>query len=256
VYDGHGALGDKVSQMVCQTVTEKVSKALGASPPDADPTAFLKEAFESTDDMLKKDKSIDAELSGTTAVAMVYRLYKDNKSTAWVAWVGDSRAVWSGKATNLVGKAKDLSHDHKPDTEKEEQRIKKAGGFVSPPEVEWGGPARVWLDKEMTLPGLAMARSIGDHLVKSVGVIAKPDVEKYEFDEDEDGFIVLASDGVWEFIESQKAIDLCNKFLPKGATEAVTKLIETSAAKWRQEEGDYRDDITAILLRTGKRLFE
>ena len=29
----------------------------------------------------------------------------------------------------------------------------------------------------------------------------------------------------------------------------MTKLIETAAAKWRQEEGDYRDDITAIVVR-------
>ena len=44
-------------------------------------------------------------------------------------------------------------------TAKEMRRIKKKGGFVSPPEEEWGGPARVWLDANMTLPGLAMARS-------------------------------------------------------------------------------------------------
>ena len=29
----------------------------------------------------------------------------------------------------------------------------------------------------MTLPGLAMARSIGDHLVKPIGVIAQPEVK-------------------------------------------------------------------------------
>ena len=28
----------------------------------------------------------------------------------------------------------------------------------------------------------------------------------------------------------------------------VTKLIETAALKWRKEEGDYRDDITAIAI--------
>jgi len=33
------------------------------------------------------------------------------------------------------------------------------------------------------------------------------------------------------------------------ATKEVTKLIETAAAKWRQEEGDYRDDITAICIK-------
>ena len=124
--------------------------------------------------------------------------------------------------------------------------------FGSPPEEEWGGPARVWLDAEMTLPGLAMARSIGDHLVKEIGVVAEPEVRFEEIpvavQKDQDPFIVLCSDGVWEFIDSNQAVQLLGKFLPD-ATTACTKLIETAAAKWRQEEGDYRDDITAILLR-------
>ena len=45
--------------------------------------------------------------------------------------------------------------------------------------MEWGGPARVWIDATMALPGLAMGRSIGDHLVKTVGVIPDPEVTKY-----------------------------------------------------------------------------
>lgn len=69
-------------------------------------------------------------------------------------------------------------------------------------------------------------------------------------------FIVIASDGVWEFIDSKAACTLVHRFLePKNkldATMAVTKLIETAAAKWRQEEGDYRDDITAIVLMLDK----
>ena len=154
----------------------------------------------------------------------------------------------------------DLSEDQKPDTPDEMKRIKKRGGFVSPPEEEWGGPARVWLDANMTLPGLAMARSIGDHLVKPIGVIAQPEV-KTRVLTPEDKFIVMASDGVWEFIESKPAITIVNEFLKigppptykaadnAGATEACTRLIETAAAKWRTEEGDYRDDITAVCIK-------
>ena len=112
----------------------------------------------------------------------------------------------------------------------------------------------------MTLPGLAMARSIGDHLVKPIGVIAQPEV-KTRVLTPEDKFIVMASDGVWEFIESKPAITIVNEFLKigppptykaadnAGATEACTRLIETAAAKWRTEEGDYRDDITAVCIK-------
>ena len=109
---------------------------------------------------------------------------------------GDSRAMLCDKAAGkregalADAVAKDLTEDQKPDTPAEAARI-KIGRLHSPPEEEWGGPARVWLDANMTLPGLAMARSIGDHLVSSVGVIAEPVVEAYTLtlpaDEDSDG---------------------------------------------------------------------
>lgn len=62
--------------------------------------------------------------------------------------------------------------------QKKKARIEAAGGFVSPP-PEPGLSSRVWLDAEMTQIGLAMARSIGDHAVKSIGVVAEPEVTKH-----------------------------------------------------------------------------
>ena len=257
VYDGHGANGDKVSHFVMNKLQEELSdhEKLYTDPP-----AALKDAYVKTDQLLLKDKNIDAELSGTTAVTVLIRLLDNDEMHCWTAWTGDSRAVYACKKGGADWVHKDMSEDQKPDTPKEMARIQKAGGFVSPPEVEWGGPARVWLDAEMTLPGLAMARSIGDHLVKSVGVSAEPEVEYFVAGAGEysgtQPFIVICSDGVWEFIESDMAVKLIGSFAkPSGdikdldATVAATKLIETSAAKWRQEEGDYRDDITAIVLK-------
>lgn len=79
-----------------------------------------------------------------------------------VANVGDSRAVMavkkSGSSTALV--AKDLSRDHKPDDPEESARIRQWGGFVAGPK-EPGLSARVYLDRECTMIGLAMSRSIG-----------------------------------------------------------------------------------------------
>jgi protein phosphatase 2C family protein 2/3 len=292
VYDGHGALGDKVSHFVMN----KVQEDLEAHPAlVTDPVKALKDVFVTVDQKLKADRTIDAELSGTTAVVCLYRQeHGSNEVTIWSACAGDSRATLC-EIKGGEPKFQDLTIDQKPDTPEEMARIKKAGGFVSPPEEEWGGPARVWLDANMTLPGLAMARSIGDHLVSSVGVTAEPEVTMTTHTigtDPNDGckFIIMASDGVWEFIESQAcyaihspcldclfrpapvapahslksypplpspplpqdAVKLVNKFLqspPYDATVAVTKLIETAAAKWRQEEGDYRDDITAIVIR-------
>lgn len=224
VYDGHGSQGDKCSEFVMRRVTEVLEAKLlkGVAEDKA-----LKEAFVEVDNELRKNRDIDAELSGTTAVVMLYR-QTGEKHEAWVAWVGDSRAVVSTAAK----RAMDLSEDQKPDTPAEEQRIKKAGGFVSPPEPEWGGPARVWVDPDMTLPGLAMARSIGDHLVSSVGVIAEPEVRHYpDLSEFFGGFVVLASDGVWEFIESQPCVDLVAKYIG-GETGSTVR--RQQASPWRQ----------------------
>ena len=141
----------------------------------------------------RQDPSIDAELSGTTAVACLCKFdhaRDKNKVKLWVANAGDSRAILCKKKGKEVV-AVDLSEDQKPDTPAEMRRIKKKGGYVSPPEEEWGGPARVWLDPSMTLPGLAMARSIGDHLVKTVGVIPEPEVTKYAVKPGDD-FLVAA----------------------------------------------------------------
>ena len=92
-----------------------------------------------------------------------------------------------------------------------------------------------------------MARSIGDHAVKPIGVIAEPVVSFHDINEN-DSFLILATDGVWEFISSAEAVKIVAKNLHKGATKACQILIEAAAAKWHDEEGDYRDDITALVI--------
>ena len=61
---------------------------------------------------------------------------------------------------------------------------------MSPP-PEPGLSARVWLDKEMTQIGLAMARSIGDHAVKGIGVIAEPEITQHTLGPDDDFMILV-----------------------------------------------------------------
>jgi len=241
VFDGHGVCGDKVSHFAMNTV-----QAILEDHPDliSKPAHALKHAFVQCDSLLKQEATIDAELSGTTAVVTVLI-----GATLWVGNAGDSRAVLASRSPSGGYTATALTEDQKPDTPAEMARIKKKKGFVSPPEEEWGGPARVWLDANMTLPGLAMARSIGDHLVTQIGVIAEPEVTEHAL-RPGDAFFIMASDGVWEFISNEEAVGIVAPILERaGATEACTKLIEKAAAKWREEEGDYRDDITAIVCR-------
>ena len=86
--------------------------------------------------------------------------------------------------------------------------------------------------------------------VKSVGVIPEPEVTEFECTPD-DKFMIMASDGVWEFIGSQEAVDIVQDKLASGSncTQACQELIEQASQRWAEEEGDYRDDITAIIVK-------
>mmetsp|Transcript_60560 Transcript_60560/g.126757 ORF Transcript_60560/g.126757 Transcript_60560/m.126757 type:complete len:94 (+) Transcript_60560:901-1182(+) len=59
----------------------------------------------------------------------------------------------------------------------------------------------------MMLPGLAMARSIGDDIAATVGVHATPEIKVHDLTE-RDKFMVVASDGVWEFLSSEDVVEI------------------------------------------------
>ncbi len=66
-------------------------------------------------------------------------------------------------------------------------------------------------------------------------------------------FFIVASDGVWEFISSAEAVAIIQKCFDDGmgASDACETLIKEAMEKWKEMEGDYRDDITAIVVRLG-----
>ena len=56
-----------------------------------------------------------------------------------------------------------------------------------------------------------MSRSIGDFVAASVGVSAEPEFFETEINED-DKFLVIASDGVWEFIQNEDVVNMVAPF--------------------------------------------
>ena len=65
------------------------------------------------------------------------------------------------------------------------------------------GPKRVWL-KNKQVPGLAMTRSIGDMAATSVGVTARPEITCFPNLSQNDKFIVIATDGLWDRMSNQE----------------------------------------------------
>ena len=110
------------------------------------------------------------------------------------------------------------------------------------------GPPRVWL-RDANVPGLCMTRSFGDAVAASVGVIDAPEVVTYDVTT-RDRYVILMSDGVFEFIDSQEVLDLVHAAALKGhgPNEAARQLVREARARWREEEADIVDDCTAVVI--------
>lgn len=237
-FDGHGPNGHFASSFA------KHHLPLGLVPQlrnGNDVTKALEKTFLDVDKKLI-ESSIDCEVSGTTAIVS---LLKDE--TVHTAWVGDSKAVLGKIGRDGMFEAVDLTKDHRPTDPEEETRITESNGRVERLVDKSGepiGPKRVWLQRSW-VPGLAMSRSLGDVLAHTVGVTAVPDIGIHKVSR-EDQFLILATDGVWEFFTSEEAVGLVSKV--GNLEEACQQLVDEAYKRWSEAEG-ISDDITTILVR-------
>lgn len=142
----------------------------------------------------KVDQSmIHCEYEGCTATSAVVWSPSSSSNDRFlqVANVGDSRAYLSRN-----GKAVCLTKDHKVTSEEERKRITSMGIHLNP------GQNR--------LNGLAVSRALGDHFAKKIGcgLIGKPYVSQSYQLTPEDQLLIVASDGLWDVMSGQRAIDL------------------------------------------------
>lgn len=146
-----------------------------------------------------------------------------------------------------------MSRDHKPSDTDESERITNAGGRIDSYRDNKGnkvGPERVWLLNE-DIPGLAMSRSFGDTVASSVGVNANPEQFEFLLGPD-DKVIVLASDGVWEFISNEEVASIIYPYyLQRNVEKAAETLVRAAFKRWKQEESYSIDDITCIVIFIG-----
>mmetsp|Transcript_4230 Transcript_4230/g.12650 ORF Transcript_4230/g.12650 Transcript_4230/m.12650 type:complete len:361 (-) Transcript_4230:93-1175(-) len=236
VFDGHGPCGHDVSNFV-QLV---LPRGFVQHPRFADdPEEALRAAFAHAQTQCMKcqsDGQLDCSLSGTTATVALHR-----GGVLYVAHVGDSRAVLAkGRSGEL--EVEDLTQDHKPTCENERKRIEAAGGEVR--RLEGDIPYRVFLPGKM-YPGLAMTRAIGDSVGAIAGVTGVPEVSAFKVKETW-RFMLLCSDGVWEFMSSEEAVNVVSKFSAAEAQKAAEALAAEAWTRWIQEEGNVVDDITVV----------
>jgi protein phosphatase 1L len=203
VYDGHG--GAMAAEFCADNLHVNLSRAinsmwLGMPLLDAtDPECVtrisqcVRDAFVCTDYQFLQSQY--RHEGGTTAcVALLIN------GTVVVGNVGDSRAVLCRGSTAVP-----LSHDHTPARQDEVDRIRAAGAQIEAGDVVVGGEE------------FSLTRAIGNSIVKVPPgrdfldftapqvVTSEPEVSITELVE-EDSFLVIASDGIWERISNEEAV--------------------------------------------------
>jgi len=245
VCDGHGVNGHEVSGYLKQNLPKVMSNELvsKSSSQKFDRNKVIEDVFLYINSKIFNEVNLDTHFSGSTGVTVMY-----SPDKLICANVGDSRAVL-GRFISGNWVSHNLTNDHKPNDKEELNRIKSRGGRVEPfrdDNGEFVGPARVWLKSE-EIPGLAMSRSFGDQVAATVGVIAKPEITEWQFTP-KDKFFIIASDGVWEFIESEECVNIIKDYYLKDDIQGATEfLVKESSKRWVQEE-EVIDDITIIMV--------
>ena len=243
VMDGHGPNGHGVSGFVRRQLPLLVARQMQRKD-GADAASALRSAFLDIHDMIATGTGgVSGRLSGTTAVVTILQGVR-----LTTAWVGDSRAILLRREAGGKLQGVSLTHDHKPTSSGELSRILGAGGRVERLVDGDGreiGPFRVWLS-DSWIPGLAMSRALGDIVAHSVGVIAEPEVHSCDLS-DSDEYLVIASDGVWEFMNAQDVANLITDGLH--AEEACKRIVEAASERWKKINEISIDDISVVVAR-------
>ncbi|KAK4748797.1 hypothetical protein SAY87_015383 [Trapa incisa] len=257
VFDGHGPWGHYVSKRVRKTMPASLlynwqeTLAEASIDPNFSSKFDMKHHwFEvwkrsyfktcaAVDQELSQHRNINSFYSGTTALSIVRQ-----GDRIVVANVGDSRAVLATTSDDGTLLPVQLTVDFKPNLPEEAERISECNGRVFCLDDE-PGVHRLWLPA-VESPGLAMSRAFGDYCVKGSGLISEPDVTQ-RIITSSDQFIILATDGVWDVVTNQEAVEIVSS-TPDRAKSAK-RLVEGAMRAWRRKRPEIAmDDISAICL--------
>ncbi|XP_024991575.1 probable protein phosphatase 2C 52 [Cynara cardunculus var. scolymus] len=264
VFDGHGPHGHLVARKVRDTLPLKLFSFLDsyeskknqsstsiccngdpgleeADREEEKPELLWREAFlksyKAMDKELKSHPNLDCFCSGSTAVTIVKQ-----GSNLFMGSIGDSRAIMASKDVNDSLVAIQLTVDLKPDLPREAERIKRCKGRVFALQDEPEVP-RVWLPFD-DAPGLAMARAFGDFCLKEYGVISIPEVSHRILTEN-DKFIVLASDGIWDVLSNEQVIETVSSAPTRSSAARI--LVDLAAREWKTKYPTSKMDDCAVV---------
>lgn len=227
VFDGHGGPG---AAAFMKNNTMKIFFEDAELPQISDVDETFLQALESCHrrSYLQADQALADELDvdsycGTTALTVLVL-----GRNLLVANAGDCRAVLCRK-----GDAVQLSQDHRPCCQMEKNRVEDLGGTI-----EYG-----YLNGE-----LAVTRALGDWYMKLPVGSASPLTAEPEFQftllTEDDEFLIIACDGIWDVMSNQEAVSLVQKELSYHNDPEQCARELTNQALMR----DTGDNVTAIVV--------
>ncbi|KAK9065944.1 hypothetical protein SSX86_015346 [Deinandra increscens subsp. villosa] len=138
---------------------------------------------------------------------------------------------------SIGGTAIPLTSDHRPSRQDEKLRIESLGGYI---DYNHGVPR--------VLGSLAVSRGIGDRSLKK-WITAEPESKIIKITPEYE-FLIMASDGLWDKVSNQEAIDLARPFCV-GSDKfepvlACKKLVELSGSRGSV------DDACVMIVQLGR----
>ena len=220
IYDGHG--GSKASTYCKDNLHSFFLKQLeSSSSSNNNIEKCIKTSFEQIDkEFLNKNKNCNQ--MGTTATVVYLYNETNNKRVIYCANVGDSKCF----LFKVNGNVLQLTKDHVCSDKTEVERVKKSGGMVF---------------KNRVFGALMVTRSIGDKDMKEVGVIATPFVKKVEINNQEDKYIIIGSDGLWDTIKEERMKTIGSEDV---TAEVLSKKLVNEAI-----EGGSMDNVSCIVIK-------
>ena len=258
VLDGHGPEGHTISKYASQALVNFIINFPSIKAVQDLETIYynlhqnnfqiIKQAFMTIDRQILNNNNIDIKYSGSTCLFVIIL-----GNQVICASIGDSRGILVYDEDNDPDlsklKVSQLNIEHKLDIPEEKNRIIQSGGIVKQLKDSMGveaGPFRVFLPGSI-YPGLAMSRSIGDSIAKTLGVISEPVISEYNLNE-KTKFMVLASDGIWEFLDNEEVKNIGKQYyLNSNCEELCEELYSNSLIQW-QINDTIVDDITVIVI--------
>jgi serine/threonine protein phosphatase PrpC len=261
VYDGH--CGDEAAEYLREHLHINVAKHMpwplptnypfatvnNTSPTHKSTPAFSLNNWDPHESVLSFSTQVQEAMklgAHETEVALLEESQKNN----WIAGCVSAIAIVSGRQLYIGhagdcravmcrdGKAIPLTQDHRPSLLDENERIISAGGNVL----------------HGCLGGfLAVSRAFGDYDPKTnskiPGLTAMLHVDKY-FLTDDDEFMVIASDGLWDAMTNAEVSGFTRTILSRDPDQDVQYAAQKLVAEAVRRNSD--DNVTAIVIGFGK----